>query len=216
MQISSWTIPMTSILPRTFIANMVHTATLFDGIISRSMRAQYDEPIYEYAWSVLEDTTVPIDSLYFAGHSLGGGLAKIVGAQVYRALEDGYITNTDQTLIDDVEIHSFALASPGLAYGARKFSVHVEDVIKTAVEIRPELDMVSMIDVHLGRAGFVECPAGDMIKCHLGMNVICPMMTQCNVYRLHNPDLVATWCEKSDSGVLLMNVWNSTYYDYAG
>merc|ERR1719376_1269787 len=102
IQMASWTIPITSILPRTSIANMVHTGALFEGIISDSLREQYDGPIFEYTRALLQNTTEPIDSLYFAGHSLGGGIAKIVGAQIYRALEDGYINNTvNQSLIDN-------------------------------------------------------------------------------------------------------------------
>ena len=213
MQMSSWTIPMTLILPRTTIANMVHFGAMLEGIISESLREQYDGPIFDYARSLLQNTTDPIDSLYFVGHSLGGGLAKIVGAQIYRALENGHINNTmNQSLIDDVEIKSFALASPGLSFGARKFSVHIEDIYRTAVEIRPELDMISAIDVHMGAVNFVECFEHDPIACHLGINTICKMMSECNVYKLHNPDLVATWCELEDSAVPLTNVWNSTYY----
>merc|ERR1711973_931892 len=171
------------------IANMVYYGSLLDGIISRSLREQYDGPIFEYARSLLENTTEPIDSLYFVGHSLGGGLAKIVGAQIYRALEDGYINNTvNQSLIDDVEIKSFALASPGLSFGARKFSVHIEDIYNTAIEIRPELDIVSAVDVHVGQVSFVECGGDNMIDCHKSRTTICMMLEKCNAYKLHNPD----------------------------
>merc|ERR1712176_1267045 len=150
------------------------------------LREQYDGPIFEYARSLMEDTTNTMDSLYFVGHSLGGGLAKIVGAQIYRALNDGNIVNDDQSLIEDVEIKTFALASPGLSYGARKFSVHIEDVYETAVEIRPENDPVSAIDEHVGQAAFVECLEESMIECHLGINTICSLMQKCNAYKLHH------------------------------
>ena len=203
---------MTSILPRTFIANLVYEGGLFEGIISENLRKQYDAPIFEYVRSLFETTTEPIDSLYFVGHSLGGGLAKIVGTQIYRALEDGYIINTmDQSLIDGVDIKSFSVASPGLAYGARKFSIHIEDIYKTSIEIRPRGDPVSMIDMHVGQVAFVECLADSMMECHMLSNTICKMMSQCNAYKLHNPDLVATWCEQEDPG-FLMRVWNMTYY----
>ena len=212
IQLSSWTIPMTSILPRGFIANLVYQGSMFDGVISNDLREQYDAPIFEYARSLLQNTTASVDALYFVGHSLGGGLAKVVGAQIYRALIDGFVNNSyDQSLIENVEIKSFALASPGLSFGARKFSVHIEDIYKTAVEIRPEYDLVSAVDVHVGSVSFVECLEDDVIECHLGINTICSMMLQCNAYRLHNPDLVAAWCKKEDSAVPLMNVWNETY-----
>lgn len=84
IQFSSWTIPMTTLLPRGFIANIVYQGTKLDGVISNDLREQYDGPIFEYARSLMEDTTDSMDSLYFVGHSLGGGLAKIVGAQIYR------------------------------------------------------------------------------------------------------------------------------------
>lgn len=120
--------------------------------------------------------------------------------------------DNNASLIDDVEIKSFALASPGLSFGARKFSVRVDDIYETAVEIRPEGDPVSMLDVHKGQVSFVECLASDMVSCHLGINTICKMMEKCNSYRLHNPDLVGTWCDEYDSALPLMNVWNMTYY----
>lgn len=128
-----------------------------------------------------------------------------------RALNDGNIVNDDQSLIENVEIKSFALASPGLSYGARKFSVHIEDVYETAIEIRPENDPVSAIDEHLGSAHFVECLEESMIECHLGINTICSLMQKCNSYKLHHPDMVAAWCEEARSDIFLMNFWNATY-----
>merc|ERR1719229_1138990 len=191
---------MTSILPRSFVANMVHASAAIDGVMAADLRDQYDAPIFSYVWDLLEETTDPIDSLYFVGHSLGGALAKIVGAQIYRAHLDGYVENAvDNTLIEDIEIMSFALASPGLSFGARKFSVHIEDIYKTAVEIRPEGDIVSAVDVHVGQVAFVECLGETLIAHHMGINTICKMMSECNAYRLHNPDLIATWCEMENS-----------------
>jgi len=150
-----------------------------------------------------------MESLYFVGHSLGGALAKIVAAQIYRALEDGYIVNTvDHDLIDDVDIKAFATAAPGLSFGARKFSVHIEDIYKTALEIRPELDWISALDEHAGAVHFVECPAHNRLECHRGFTTICQMMSDCNVYRLHNPDLVAKWCSAQDLTTLMMNAWD--------
>merc|ERR1711879_231031 len=118
----------------------------------------------------------------------------------------------DRKYISDVEIKSFALASPGLAFGARKFSVHIEDIYETAVEIRPENDPVSMVDDHLGQVSFVECLVEDMLECHYTINAVCSLMESCNAYRLHNPDLVGTWCDVYDSAIPIMNMWNYTYY----
>lgn len=102
MQVSSWTIPMTSIVPRQLIANMVDGASRFDGVINRDLREQYDGPIFEYARSLLEDTEKSIDSLYFVGHSLGGALSKIVAAQIYRFC----LSLCREALLQNDSIHS--------------------------------------------------------------------------------------------------------------
>lgn len=91
-------------------------------------------------------------------------------------------------------------------------SVHIEDIYKTAIEVRPQYDMVSAVDVHVGTVNNVECSANGIWECHLAMNTICKMMENCNVYRLHNPDLVAAWCQLGESDVPLMNLWNDTLY----
>ena len=198
---------MTTLLPRSFIANIVHQGTRLDGLISNDLRESYDGPIFEYARNLLENTTEPIDSLYFVGHSLGGALAQIVAAQLHGLQKQGDLAGSE-----DTAIRSYAFNSPGLLLSSRKFSVNIDDLYETATIIDSENDVVGDVDVHIGSVYDIDCVFEDVLAgCHRIQNAICALYEHCDATQSHNPDLLQSFCEYSEDnpGAVMTDV----YYD---
>eukprot|EP01084_Bolivina_argentea_P116144 206417_1 len=85
-------------------------ASMTEQLINVDVRAGFDEPTYDYLSIYLENTTTP--HLHIVGHSLGGGIASIVAANLFENDYDSFIT-------------SFGVCSPGVLYSSAKFGCNM-------------------------------------------------------------------------------------------
>ena len=190
--VTSFIVPITSLLPSVAIARIIDASSRFEGFIDAAIRESYDGPVFEYVYNYLQQSDTPnMTSLFFAGHSLGGALGQIVGAQINNVRRRGLLP----TSLSQLEIKSFALASPGVVLNARKFAVHIEDLYETAIILKPRHDVVSEIDIQSGSVNQFACLKDEMLPCHLLLNSICALMRDCDAYQSNNPDLIAAYCE---------------------
>ena len=83
IQMASWIIPMTTILPKSFLREVIWKMSMFEEIIDEDIRKTYDEPLFDYAFDYLSNSNGSVDDLFFVGHSLGGAIAQIVAAQLH-------------------------------------------------------------------------------------------------------------------------------------
>jgi len=118
----------------------------------------------------------PERKFYITGHSLGGGVAKLVAAKV----ESNESTN--------LELPAVVFAAPGLeTTSAVVFGEVLTDFLRTtAVTVQPANDVVSRID-QLGSAVVpVKCQGGPL-SCHGIMNTVCSIYETCGSMRQTAP-----------------------------
>jgi len=96
-------------------------------------------------------------TLYLTGHSLGGSIAKVVGARQ--------------------QIPAVTYCAPGTVYSRRKFDISLEDIETYTVTIRPTADIISHIDSMGGVVQDVLCDTDAYFPdCHFLDHVMCPML----------------------------------------
>ncbi|CAM9261345.1 unnamed protein product [Ascophyllum nodosum] len=124
-------------------------------------QAHYYRPLLEYVRSIKDRDVV------LTGHSLGGGLARIVGA-----LE---------------KATSICFSPPGIAQSYRKFSVGAESLDRAllhqmSVSVIPEHDFVPMIDTQVGLIQLISCSTSGQalqMSCHMLEGTICDIVRHC-------------------------------------
>jgi len=103
------------------------------------------------------------DNITITGHSLGGGLAMITGAQTQRP--------------------AVALSGPNNVLSRKSFSPKLskEDLERLTFNIIPDRDPVPMIDDRSRNFQRIRCtaPASNPADCHSGMRSLCEVSYQC-------------------------------------
>ena len=92
----------------------------------------------------------------------------------------------------NLEIKSFAVASPGMLYSSRKFSLNVKDLYSTATVIKPRYDVISKVDRAVGLVQNVECHEGAyLLNCHSPERIVYELIANdCDIYRSNNPTII--------------------------
>ena len=103
------------------------------------------------------------DNVVMVGHSLGGGLAQIVGVRH--------------------NFTTFSFSGPGIKMSHRKFNIRdVESIDQLVVSIQPERDVVPMIDIQSLNVNHISCKKSTL-DCHSMTRTICELVTQCGDIR---------------------------------
>mmetsp|Transcript_85949 Transcript_85949/g.276463 ORF Transcript_85949/g.276463 Transcript_85949/m.276463 type:complete len:514 (-) Transcript_85949:41-1582(-) len=113
----------------------------------------------------------PHRRFYITGHSLGGGLAKLVGAQVGIEAVTFMAPGLERTLY------------LSLNQGMRDASDIVSALLHKAVTVQPRNDLVSRVDTQVGTVIPVECDK-DPFTCHkIYLGAICGLYETCGSMR---------------------------------
>jgi lipase ATG15 len=103
------------------------------------------------------------DSVQITGHSLGGGLAMITGAQA--------------------GIHAIGLSGPNALISGRSFNPPVtpEQMNKYTFNIIPNRDIVPMLDDVADQFQYIRCEteAYDFVACHFARRSLCEILYTC-------------------------------------
>eukprot|EP01083_Nonionella_stella_P048701 130036_1 len=177
-----WLVPFLNALPTSFVTALIYYASMFEQLINADVRDQFDEPIYDYLSTYLDNATTSMNIL---GHSLGGGISSIVAAKLY---EDGY----------DSYITSFGVCSPGALYSSAKFGFGIDALDKTSHALLPRRDLVSMLDVHGGMVQYTKCEEESMLHCHVMPSVICEVYNNCPNNLAQRPELFDCYCNQQE------------------
>ena len=106
--------------------------------------------------------------IVLTGHSLGGGLAKLISSMT------GY--------------QAISYSGPGITALAAFYQWEDEHIIDSFVNIVPQLDPVPMVDQSTGSDFLIPCQSG-MIACHNILRTMCMLATLCGTYTEHYD-----WC----------------------
>lgn len=102
------------------------------------------------------------DKIYITGHSLGGGLAKVVGAMLH--------------------LQAITFSPPGLEATSAiliKGTADLSELRHKDVNVIPRSDLVPMVDGQLGTLLHIDCPLSNPIGCHSLSNTICELLASC-------------------------------------
>eukprot|EP00467_Chlorarachnion_reptans_P002467 CAMPEP_0114488310 /NCGR_PEP_ID=MMETSP0109-20121206/1254_1 /TAXON_ID=29199 /ORGANISM="Chlorarachnion reptans, Strain CCCM449" /LENGTH=308 /DNA_ID=CAMNT_0001664679 /DNA_START=761 /DNA_END=1690 /DNA_ORIENTATION=+ len=114
----------------------------------------------QYLRNFFEDKRGISEPVIFTGHSLGGGIAAILGARTPRSQSVGF-------------------ASPGASYQSAKFGFELRDLRRTSTTVLADRDIVSMIDAHAGSVQAVQCDASKFWECHDFSRLLCELQSSC-------------------------------------
>lgn len=107
----------------------------------------------------------PDEDVLIVGHSLGGGLAKII------SLVTG--------------IQAVALSGPGVRFIGHFYqNKTVKNVRETIVDVIPGQDLIARVDMPIGTQINVPCRRG--LSCHDTSRLICQVAVMCNTYKYHS------------------------------
>ena len=104
----------------------------------------------------------PGTTVSISGHSLGGGLATIVGREL--------------------GINAISFAGPGVSLSGVKlgFSKSANDAYGRSLAVIPDHDIVSRVDSHSGTVQHVRCRgATGMVACHSITRLCCELIATC-------------------------------------
>ena len=206
LEVASWLIPMTTILPKPFLRQIIWSLSWFDHLIYEDLRETYDGPLFDYAFDYLSTANHTIDNMLFIGHSLGGVMAQIVASQLYG------LQKQDISFLNDSVIKSFGFSSPGLLLSARKFNVNIDDLVQTATILKAEHDFLAAVDSQVGLVQDLKCVFANQIwGCHRMQNAVCTLNDQCPNDLSHHPQLVSLYCEyvADYPGYNMLHVWQN-------
>eukprot|EP00611_Tribonema_gayanum_P001910 TRINITY_DN11405_c0_g1_i1.p1 TRINITY_DN11405_c0_g1~~TRINITY_DN11405_c0_g1_i1.p1 ORF type:complete len:963 (+),score=216.15 TRINITY_DN11405_c0_g1_i1:3-2891(+) len=144
------------------VIEWLHETLQLFGLQS-STALQYYLPLLEYVTELAKDGR----EVTLTGHSLGGGLARIVGSLA--------------------KVPSITFSPPGIAQSYRKFQVAAGALGRAglhheSVAVIPEHDFVPMIDTQVGLVQTVTCKASAKAlqgACHLLEVTLCELIDHC-------------------------------------
>jgi len=96
---------------------------------------------------------------FLTGHSLGGGLAGIIGGRL--------------------KLEAVAFSPPGLMLSRKKFDLALRDLAQYSVAVLPTRDPVPLVDVQFGLVQHTICNRTVPILCHLPGSMICDLLARC-------------------------------------
>lgn len=135
------------------------------------------DTLYRHVVSLVKRN--PGTEFLIVGHSLGGGLAKIVSE---RALREGLSIQAVTFMSPGLAATGYLLLDPfrtdwvDLGLSGRRFPTHRHAQTLT---VMPDQDVVSRIDEQTGLVVPIPCTAGDALTCHLLFTGICEMLKEC-------------------------------------
>eukprot|EP01033_Poteriospumella_lacustris_P002035 gene2035-1485_t len=171
LQAFSLVVPITALLPPSFIARLVKAMTFMSTLtFNQNVPKTQGKSIAEAYYADVEDVYDFYRRQYgpqgyvflTVGHSLGGAVAGIVGAR------NG--------------IRSIGFDPPGMVFSRSKFDISdFSDIVRTATVMVRQYDPVPLVDKH-ATVQYLDCPASYYdAYCHYSHPISCHLLSNCGL-----------------------------------
>jgi len=166
MQVVNFMAPVLNNLPSSFIAKMLDVFQIpsakqtQSGIINR-----IQEKLVEL------QALYPADDIVLTGHSMGGGLAEIVSAQM--------------------GMPAVVFSGLGNEYSREKFDYTMRGIYRNVVGVIPDSDRVPRVDQHVDMSQHIQCVGPDgfprnPLACHAVFTSACELWRVCGDVKLRD------------------------------
>lgn len=151
LQLSSYVGPFVSYWPESMTSFLIWLVSLVEKTIEEE--TAYYTPLEDYIHSIKSKRNIII-----TGHSLGGGIANIVGARQ--------------------GLQSITFSPPGVYFSREKLGIKTKIANRLSVNVIPEKDIVTKIDRNLGYIQNIDCD--DMFaSCHSLERTVTTLLESC-------------------------------------
>lgn len=161
----------------------VACSVLSNRIYGEKMQKQYFSELLDYVRSRMR--AEPQRRFYLTGHSLGGGLAKLVAAAVDSERHKPETGLLQPGLFVDVKspkphLQAVTFMAPGVAITSFVvFGRYLPGELRaTGLTVVPDNDVVSLVDRQSGTVVPLDCPESP-VTCHRVYQAVCTILDQC-------------------------------------
>ena len=159
-EIISYQVTSVALPKQTFSLNFVTSYITASSFLERLLHNNRED----FAFSSVESYVQKINrtagsTILLTGHSIGGGLAKIVGSRQ--------------------KVMTVAFSSPGEVFSRAKFGITLDDLQRYTISVVSRDDMITWVDNHGGLVQYISCNAGGHVQCHSIINTYCELKRGC-------------------------------------
>jgi len=154
-QVTSVALPKQT-FPLKFVTSYITASSFLERLLHHNRE--------DFAFSSVESYVQRINrttgsTILLTGHSIGGGLAKIVGSRQ--------------------KVTTVAFCSPGEVFSRAKFNITLGDLQRYTTSVVSRDDMITWVDIHGGLVQYIDCNAGDFVECRSIVNTYCELKRSC-------------------------------------
>ena len=146
--------PITELWPQTLIQGFIKKMSVTEGIIFNFAQNRHHHCVGKYIQrNIIHNINGTGFELTIAGHSLGGAISHIVGAQL-------------KEKNPKLNIRTIGISNPGLVWSSAKFGVNVSILSRISTTIVPDSDPITKFDKHTGTVHHIQCKQNSQRECH--------------------------------------------------
>lgn len=155
LQLASLVGPFVSFWPEEFTSSLIYWISQLEEL---SLRNRRDIQFYYDILDNYVKKTLKSRKIILTGHSLGGGIANIVGAR------NGLI--------------SITFSAPGLLFSRHKLKIDLKLLNSASINVIPDNDLVPKIDKSAGLSQSIDCKE-DYVMCHNIQRTVQQLIRSC-------------------------------------
>ena len=158
-QVTSVALPVQR-FPLSFVTSYVWAASFLERLLHHNCEDFAFTSVESYLKEhVINGTSHQKTSVLLTGHSMGGGLAKIIGSRL--------------------KLPAVSFSSPGEVYIHSKVGFTLDDLHRHTTSVVSRNDVVTWADRHGGLVQYIGCNASSYVQCHSIVNTYCELKKGC-------------------------------------
>lgn len=148
-----------SVVGPTLLQPATATIIYYGTFMKRAVRSPSGRFYYDNLNTYVQSTLATRNgTMYITGHSLGGGLSKIIAAQN--------------------SIQAITISAPGLYYTSASVGIQQSDLRRYGVTLKPQNDVVPRVDQIAGTVVQTDCVTS-VPSCHKVTYTLCELLRSC-------------------------------------